>query len=162
MEAPRLVNINYSACHMDGQALQKSGAQHFLFEPLKVAIDVAVAQGRNGEQIADQILRLLDRHRLTVYSRPDQIALLNTNGRILIAILEDPGITQRALAQYIGISENHVNVSVKQLLKNNLITKTKVKGRNTYSFNYETGLHHPDISRMLDTLLPYIKRLAQG
>lgn len=146
---------------MAAQASSHSDANdHFLFEPLRVAIDTALAKGSSGEQIADSILRLLDRHRLTTYARPDQIPLLSSHGRALIAIIEDPGITQRALSQYLGISENHVNGSVKQLLKNNLITKTKVSGRNSYSFNYQEGLNHPDISRLLDTLLPYIKKLT--
>lgn len=139
-----------------------AGKDHFLFEPLRVAIDTAMSRGSNGEEIADSILRLLDRHRLTTYARPDQIPLLSTTGRTLIAIIEDPGITQRALSQYIGISETHINNAVKQLLKNNLITKTKVKGRNSYTFNYKEGLNHPDISRLLDTLLPYIKLLADS
>ena len=160
MEPPWQFHLYYSSLPMSERAIPKG--EHLLFEPLKVAIDTALERGQGGEQIADQILRLLDRHRLTVYARPDQIALLNHHGRTLIAILEDPGITQRALSQYLGVSESNVNMSVKQLLKNNLITKTKVKNKNRYSFNYEHGMHHPDISRLLDTLLPYIKEIAEG
>lgn len=137
-----------------------NSGEHELFQPLRTTIDVAMSQGKSGEQIADEILRLLDRKRLVTYSRAGQIQLLNSHGRVLIAILEDPGITQRALSQYLGVSESNINASVKLLLKNGLITKMKVKNRNAYSFNFEEGLLHPDISRFLDTLIPYVKQLA--
>jgi len=47
------------------------------------------------------------------------------------------------------------------LLKNKLITKTKVRNRNTYSFNFKEGLNHPDISRFLDTLMPEVKKYVE-
>lgn len=153
--------MNYSACHMNEQALHSDDKDvHFLFEPLRDIIAIATSQGENNEQLADRILRLLDKKRLVSYASPHQIQLLNSHGRILIAILEDPGITQRALSQYVGVSESNVNASVKLLLKNNLITKTKVKNKNQYFFNYEEALMHPDLSRFLDTLLPYVKKIA--
>jgi predicted transcriptional regulator len=138
--------------------LMSNNSEHKLFEPLVVTINVALGKNGSAETIADKILQLLDRHRLTVYSRPNQVSLLNSHGRVLIAVLEDPGITQRALSQYIGVSESNINNSIKILMKNNLITKTKVKNKNTYSFNYKEGLNHPDISRFLDTLMPFVQK----
>ena len=137
-----------------------NNSEHKLFEPLVVTINIAMGKNHSPEVVADTILRLLDRHRLTVYSRANQVSLLNGHGRVLIAVLEDPGITQRALAQYIGVSESNINNSIKVLMKNNLITKTKVKNKNTYSFNYKEGLKHPDISRFLDTLMPFVKKFV--
>lgn len=146
---------------MDEQALHTSDKDvHFLFEPLRDVINIATSQGEGNEQLVDRILRLLDKKRLVSYASPHQIQLLNSHGRILIAILEDPGITQRALSQYVGVSESNVNASVKLLLKNNLITKTRVKNKNQYFFNYAEALKHPDISRFMDTLLPYVKQIA--
>jgi predicted transcriptional regulator len=148
---------------MDGQALQSNDKDvHFLFEPLRDVIAIATAQGEDSEQLVDRILRLLDKKRLVSYALPGQIQLLNSHGRILIAILEDPGITQRALSQYVGVSESNVNASVKLLLKNNLITKQRIKNKNQYFFNYAEALGHPDISRFLDTLLPYVQKIAQA
>ena len=156
-----MAHNNYSSLDMTEQAPSVSGSgEHELFQPLRTTIHIAMSQGKSGEQIADEILRLLDRKRIVSYSRPDQIQLLNSHGRVLIAILEDPGITQRALSQYLSVSESNINASVKLLLKNGLINKAKIKNRNAYSFNYENGLLHPDISRFLDTLLPYVKQLA--
>lgn len=152
----------YSSSHMDARALSTSDKDvHFLFKPLQDVIEIALSQSENNEQLVDRILRLLDKKRLVSYASPHQIQLLNSHGRILVAILEDPGITQRALSQYVGVSESNVNASVKLLLKNNLITKEKVKNRNQYFFNYEHALKHPDISRFLYTLLPYVKNVAE-
>lgn len=148
---------------MDEQALHSNDKDvHFLFEPLRDVIRIASSQQENDEQLVDRILRLLDKKRLVSYASPSQIQLLNSHGRILVAILEDPGITQRALSQYVGVSESNVNASVKLLLKNGLITKSKVKNRNQYFFNYDEALKHPDISRFLNTLLPYVKQIAEG
>lgn len=148
---------------MSEQALHGNDKDvHFLFEPLRDVIRIATTKDENEEQLVDRILRLLDKKRLVSYARPGQIQLLNSHGRILVAILEDPGITQRALSQYVGVSESNVNASVKLLLKNNLITKAKVKNKNQYFFNYEEGLKHPDISRFMDTLLPYVKKASEG
>lgn len=140
---------------------KSNNCEHKLFEPLSTTISIALGKGKSAETIADEILRLLDRERLTVYASKNHIPLMNSHGRVLIAILEDPGITQRALSQYIGVSESNINNSVKLLLKNNLITKTKSKNKNTYYFNYKEGLQHPDISRMLDTMMPYVKKLTE-
>jgi predicted transcriptional regulator len=157
-----LTQMKYSAHHMDGQATHTNDKDvHFLYDPLKQVLEIAMSTGEDSELTVDRILRLLDKKRLVTYARKGQVQLLNSHGRILVAILEDPGITQRALAQYVGVSESNVNATVKQLLKGNLITKKKVKNRNVYYFNYEEGLRHPDISRFLDTLLPYVKEISK-
>lgn len=148
---------------MDSQALHSNDKDvHFLFEPLRDVIALSTERNENGEQLVDRILRLLDKKRLVTYAAPHQIQLLNSHGRVLIAILEDPGITQRALSQYVGVSESNVNATIKLLLKNDLITKTRVKNRNQYFFNYEKALDHPDISRFLNTLLPYVQSAIEA
>lgn len=147
---------------MSEQALHsKDKDVHFLFDPLKEVIEMTTSRGESNDVLVDKILKLLDKKRLVSYAPKGQIQLLNSHGRILIAILEDPGITQRALSQYVGVSESNVNASIKLLLKNNLILKEKVKNRNQYFFNEAHALEHPDISRFLHTLLPYVKGIAE-
>ena len=146
---------------MDEQAFPSDDEDiHFLFQPLREIINRASSDNESTEQVVERILRFLDKKRLVSYAPKNQVQLLNSHGRILVAILEDPGITQRALSQYIGVSESNVNASVKLLLKNNLITKTKIKNKNQYFFNEKQGLEHSDISRFLHTLLPYVKDAA--
>lgn len=149
---------NYSALAMSEQAPHSEDADvHFLFAPLQETIRLALESGANTEVLADKILRLLDKKRLTVYSPKSQTQLLNNNGRVLVAILEDPGITQRALSQYVGVSESNVNATIKSLIKSRLVTKVKENNRNRYYFNTKEALEHPDICRFLNTLMPYLK-----
>lgn len=132
---------------------------HELYEPLRTLIELSLNNGLTSEQFTDAILRLLDRQHLVQYATAKQLRLLNSHGRVLVAILEDPGITQRALSQYIGVSESNINISVNKLLQQKLITKTKVKGKNTYHFNAKEAIKHPDISRFLTSVLPHISDL---
>jgi predicted transcriptional regulator len=55
----------------------------------------------------------------------------------------------RALAIYLGVSEAAVLKSLKMLLDNNLIAKTKVNGKNNYSIVKESFEKHSDITHLL-------------
>lgn len=144
---------------MSGQASPHENIEHPVANHLRNALTVAMDNNKevNVDDLLDVVLRTLDQQRLIHYARKNQVQLLNVHGRVLVAILEDPGITQRALAVYLSTSESNINSSVKLLLKNNIITKTKVGNKNTYHFNLEKGLEHPDISRFLDAFIPLVK-----
>jgi DNA-binding MarR family transcriptional regulator len=133
-----------------------------LLEPVRALVDSALRNGLNADEIADGILHLLDTKHLVEYSSSKTVRLLNSHGRVLVAILEDPGITQRAIAQYLRVSESNINVSVNYLIREKLVTKTKVNNRNTYRFNAKEALKHPDISRLLSTIIPHVAQLAKG
>jgi predicted transcriptional regulator len=75
---------------------------------------------------------------------------------VLLAILEDPGITQRALSVYLRVSESNVQKSLRLLLKDGIIVKKRVANRNQYEFDRDAGIAHPDIKRILGTLLPMV------
>lgn len=159
VEPPWLVDIYYSASSMSDQASNaENNVELPIAKHLRLAIGMSIQNEKEVEQILDAVLRTLDQQRLIHYARKNQVQLLNQHGRVLIAILEDPGITQRALSVYLSTSESNINNSIKLLLKNNIITKTKVSNKNTYAFNLQEGLSHPDISRFLDTLLPIVKQ----
>lgn len=148
---------------MSGQASSDENVEHPVANHLRNALTVALnnATDVKVEELLDVVLRTLDQQRLIHYARKNQVQLLNVHGRVLVAILEDPGITQRALAVYLSTSESNINSSVKLLLKNNIITKTKVGNKNTYHFNLKNGLEHPDISRFLDALIPLVKEYVK-
>lgn len=161
MEPPWLSPIYYSAFIMSGQASLDGNGEHPIAKSLRSAISGIVDDAKEVDVLLDVVLRTLDQQRLIHYARKNQVQLLNAHGRVLIAILEDPGMTQRALAVYLSTSESNINNSVKLLLKNNIITKTKVGNKNTYHFNLENGLQHPDISRFLDALIPIVKKYIE-
>lgn len=138
----------------------KSHMSHMSDHPLSSEIEALVkdqiGEGKNAGKIADEVMKLLDREKLLYYSDPGRVPVMNSNGRVLLAILEDPGITQRALAVYLRMSESAVQKCVRLLLKDGVIIKKMSGKRNHYEFNKEKGLSHPDVSRLLGTLLPLL------
>ena len=76
------------------------------------------------------------------------VKILTTTGRVLVTLGEYPEITQRALAIYIGVSEGVVTNIIKDLIDNNLITKTKVRRQNHYSLNISEVQKHADIRHL--------------
>lgn len=107
-------------------------------------------------KMSTEILKYLDKERVLYYADPGRIQVMNNHGRVLLAILEDPGITQRALAVYLRVSESNVQKSLRMLLADGVIEKSKDGKRNRYKFNRQKGLSHPDVQRLLVTLLPLL------
>jgi len=128
--------------------------------PIASVVKEALASGIEGQadldQMVDLVLKTLDREKLLYYADPGRLPLLNNHGRVLVAILEDPGITQRALSVYLRVSESNVQKSLKLLLKDGVIQKTRVGNRNKYKFNDELGFSHPDVRRILECLVPLL------
>jgi len=110
--------------------------------------------GASPEEAVEVLMRRLDREKVLYYSDPGRAQILNNAGRCFLAVLEDPGITQRALAMYLRISESNVHKSLKTLANDGLITHTKTGNRKHYSFNPEIGFTHPDVTRLLHCIVP--------
>ena len=108
------------------------------------------------DAVIDSVLQTLDSEKLLYYADPGRLPVLNNHGRVLVAILEDPGITQRALSVYLRVSESNVQKSLKLLLKDGIIKKKRSGNRNSYEFDRDAGLQHPDVKRVLQTLLPLV------
>jgi hypothetical protein len=108
------------------------------------------------DAVVNSVLSVLDQEKLLYYADPGRLPILNNHGRVLLAILEDPGITQRALSVYLRVSESNVQKSLRLLLKDGIIVKKRVANRNQYEFDRDAGIAHPDIKRILGTLLPMV------
>ncbi|MFZ9848031.1 MAG: winged helix-turn-helix domain-containing protein, partial [Flavobacteriales bacterium] len=102
------------------------------------------------EELARRIVNAVANTSGISYKPANQISLLTAPAKILITIIREPKITIRALAIYIGISEAAVIKSLKMLLDNNLIAKTKVKGKNNYTVVKESFEKHSDIIHLLN------------
>jgi predicted transcriptional regulator len=100
------------------------------------------------KDLIEQVLQSLDENRIIRYSEEDEVSLLSTPGRILITLILDPSMTQRAMAVYLGISETMVEKTIKTLVNKGLITKTKVNRKNVYRFNKDLLLKNADIQRL--------------
>lgn len=131
---------------------------------LRRSLEDALEKMRDGVQVADivtDMLRTLDQERMIHYAPAGTLNLLSTHGRVLVAIMEDPRITQRALSVYLGVSESNIQKSIKALSDKGIITKTKVNSYNTYQLNLDEGLKHPDISRFYDAINAEIMRKSE-
>ena len=104
------------------------------------------------QEIATRVLEAIQGNSKAFYSKPDELALFTAPARVLIVLTEQPDITQRALSIYLGISEAAVQKSVKILIDNGLVAKTKVKGRNVYKINEKMLLEHSDIGHVLNAI----------
>lgn len=124
--------------------------EHVLRQPLSEMIKTAMAAGANNEELLEGIMRTLDQQKMISYCSKDEISILSPSGRVLVAIMEDSSITQRALAVYLGVTESNIQKSIKALIDAGLVTKQKEKGRNIYRVNKDRAYKHPDVSRFYD------------
>lgn len=132
---------------------------------LRRSLEEALEKMGNGLDVSDavtELLKTLDQQRMIHYAPAGTLGLLSTHGRVLVAIMEDPNITQRALSIYLGVSESNIQKSIKALSDADIITKTKVNGYNTYRLNLIDGLKHPDISRFYDAINAELIRKAES
>lgn len=110
-----------------------------------------------GDPIVDSLMLALDKTKLFRYHNDEPVALLSTAGRVLMAAIEDPTMTQRAISVYLGCSESLVEKTLKTLTTAGLVTKTKVNHKNVYNVNRQAVETHSDIrhlARLLEVLEP--------
>lgn len=130
--------------------------EHVLRQPLSDIIKSAMANGANTEELLEGIMRTLDQQKMISYCSKTELSILSPSGRVLVAIMEDSSITQRALAVYLGVTESNIQKSIKSLTDAGLIIKHKDKGRNVYRVSTDRAISHPDISRFHDGILQTI------
>lgn len=103
-------------------------------------------------EMVDKVLRTLDKQKVFRYHNEDDINLVNTNGRVLIALLEDNTMTQRALSVYLGLSEAMIDKTIKTLINKGLVIKTKSQRQNVYKVDIEKLKNHPDIQHFMGVI----------
>lgn len=115
---------------------------------LKKALEDALGAS-NTDGLLDTILSTLDKQKLLRYHDDDHVNLLSTAGRVLVAVIEDPTLTQRAISIYLDLSETMIDRTLKMLAKNGVITKTKDNRKNIYKVNLEVLKNNPDIRHFI-------------
>lgn len=93
----------------------------------------------------DKVIHALDDVKLFRYHNNEKVNIMSTSGKVFAAICLDPTLTQRSLAIYLGCSEALVEKSIKALVDEGLITKTKYNRKNCYEVNAEAAKKHSDI-----------------
>jgi predicted transcriptional regulator len=120
-------------------------------EEVKKAIHDALGSGNKNETL-EAVLQALDKQKVFRYHNDDVISLLSTAGRVLVVLIDDPNLTQRAISVYLNLSETMIDKTVKTLIASGFITKTKVNRQNVYKVNQEEVLKHPDIRKFYDAI----------
>jgi len=116
----------------------------------------------SAHEIATRVLKTIQTNSKAFYGKPEELSLLNAPARVLIVLTEQPEMTQRALSIYLGISEAAVQKSIKILIDNGLLAKTKVKGRNVYKIDEKRLVNHSDIIHVLNAIKTAEKAIKQG
>jgi len=116
---------------------------------IKKALEHAISSAGKKDDRVEEILKTLDKQKLFRYHRDSDVNLLSTAGRVLVAIIEDPTMTLRAISVYLDLSETMIDKTVKYLIEGGLITKTKVNRRNVYKLNKKLIKEQQDIQHVL-------------
>ena len=121
---------------------------------VKRALEEALnsSESKDADFLVEAVLKTLDKQKVFRYHNENAINLISTSGRVLIALMEDPTMTQRALSVYLDLSETMIDKTVKLLIQNGLITKTKTQRQNIYKVNIEEVKKHPDIQHLKEAI----------
>lgn len=111
----------------------------------------------SSERVVDVVLRTLEQQRVLFYGKSSDIRILSPSGRVFVAVLENPDMTQRAISQYLGIHESQVFRSLKMLEQAGLLVTTNSGKKKTFKFGGPEALRHPDISRFFDVISMLIR-----
>jgi uncharacterized membrane protein len=121
---------------------------------VKRALEEALSssESKDSDFLVNAVLKTLEKQKVFRYHNENAISLISTSGRVLVALMEDPTMTQRALSVYLDLSETMIDKTVKLLIQNNLITKTKTQRQNIYIVNIEEVKKHPDIQHLKEAI----------
>ena len=121
---------------------------------VKKALEEALSspESKDSDFLVNAVLKTLEKQKVFRYHNENAISLISTSGRVLVALMEDPTMTQRALSVYLDLSETMIDKTVKLLIQNNLITKTKTQRQNIYIVNIEEVKKHPDIQHLKEAI----------
>ena len=121
-------------------------------DDIKKALEEAIAEQGGNDLTLEKVMQTLDSKKILRYHKEHEVSLLSTAGRVLIALIEDPNMTIRAISVYLDLSETMIDKTVKQLINAGLITKTKVNRQNVYRCNKKLITNQPDIRNLLSAI----------
>lgn len=114
-----------------------------LADPIEMLIKKGITDKRSPQELAIEIAKALDGKNAQYAS--DGISMLTAPARMLITLILEPSMTQRALSIYLGISEAAVQKTIRQLTEIKLVAKTKAQGKNLYTVDVDKFLGLSDI-----------------
>ena len=125
---------------------------HAIRGPLERVVKEAQAKNMSDKQLVETILEELDDQNIIAYTPNSNVNILTPSGRVMLYLIQTPGLTVRELATTLGVTNTAIIKSISLLSKNGLIARTKVKGRYEYRINLKKAIYHPDLRRLIKTL----------
>lgn len=125
---------------------------HAIRGPLERVVKNAQTKNLSAKELVEALLEELDEQNIIAYTAKSNVNLLTPSGRVLLYIIETPGLTVRELATTLGVTNTSVIKAISLLAKNKLIARTKVKGRYEYRINLNNTRYHPDLRRLIRTI----------
>lgn len=125
---------------------------HAIRGPLERVVQNAQAKNLSAKQIVESILEELDEQNIIAYTPKSNVNLLTPSGRVLLYLIQTPGLTVRELATTLGVTNTAIIKAISLLSKNKLVARTKVKGRYEYRINLNEVVYHPDLRRLIRTI----------
>lgn len=123
-------------------------------EEVRKAIELALKGSAAGgaPDTVELVMEALDKKKVFRYHTEDTVDLLSTAGKVLVVLLDDPTMTQRAISVYLDMSETMIDKTIKGLAEAGLISKTKVNRQNIYKVNTELILQHQDVQKFFGAI----------
>lgn len=129
------------------------------YEILRTQLAHAITEVRDEDpqRIVDVVLRTLEQQRVIAYGTSSDIRLLSNIGRVFVAVLENPDMTQRALAAYLSMGEPALCTALQNLEHAGLLVTTKSGRVKTSKIANLDVLRHPDITRFFDVIARLVR-----
>ena len=125
---------------------------HAIRGPLERIVKNAQTKNLSAKQLVESILEELDEQNIIAYTPKSNVNLLTPPGRVLLYLIQTPGLTVRELSTTLGVTNTAIIKAISLLSKNKLVARTKVKGRYEYRINLNEVVYHPDLRRLIRTL----------
>lgn len=125
---------------------------HAIRGPLERVVKNAQANNSSAKELVESILEELDEQNIIAYTPKSNVNLLTPPGRVLLYLMQTPGLTVRELSTTLGVTNTSIIKAISLLSKNKLVARTKVRGRYEYRINLNNAVYHPDLRRLIKTL----------
>lgn len=130
---------------------------HVLRQPLERIVARAISDNAETAQIVESVLTELDEQNLIYYKPRNTMNLFTPAGRVLVMLLERPGLTVREMSVSLGCSTASIIKSLSLLDKDGLLVRKKQDGRYEYRIKPEAATEHQDLRRLVRVIAAAIR-----
>ena len=125
---------------------------HVLRQPLEIVVTQSLSGNADAQKVVEAILQELDEQNLIYYKPRNSMNLFTPSGRVLVMLLERPGLTVREMSVSLGCSTASIIKAISLLDKDGLIARTKKDGRFEYRIEPEAAINHQDLRRLVKVI----------